>query len=408
MNFLVTLRYLVFAIFIVCNAILASVAVWNSSLGSSFHRDSRVDTYLTVVGGLGLALAFSIIFIELARKNAFTSRVWFEIAWVSLFFMLDLGGASVLTVVGPNDMCEQHNSNGRGSNSSPQPGSCASTQVLLAFTWLCTFILFLYFVLLIILAVVNRDNVSVPHIWECTIHNCPPLTVPRRLASSPTTPALPRFTRNKMFEVHAPVPQRPTAVPPALYSLRSAGLDSQYRIEHFQPPEPPAPSALPPVGYRRASVRSVGNPSSALVSPLYPQYIAAAPSSPPVRPPLRVPSPPPLGDWPRADAPLRIKRKRVPGQGVLTGRSSSGPAPRAPVCAPRRRTLRVSRRCAHRHSTCPKSPRCGTGEGISRAAEQLGVYCSCFRSDSAACYSVEIPCISINFLLSIKYVLYLV
>jgi len=105
MNFLATLRYLIFAVFIVCNAILSSVAVWNSSLVPSSSRQSHTDTYIVVVGALGLALTFTIIFVELVRRNAFTSRVWFEILWTTTFFGLDLAGAAILTVAGLDDVC---------------------------------------------------------------------------------------------------------------------------------------------------------------------------------------------------------------------------------------------------------------------------------------------------------------
>jgi hypothetical protein len=343
MNFLATLRYLVFAIFIVCNAILASVAVWNSSLDvSSSNRESHVDVYEVVVGALGLALVFTIIFVELVRRNAFTSRVWFECLWTTIFFGLYLGGAVVLSVVGVDEMCE---STTQSKNSESQsllpPGTCASSQVLLGFTWSCTFVLLMYLILLVTLTFANRNNESVPRIWECTVHNFPPLTSRRS-----NTPAafLPRFTQDKTPEVVSPAPRRPGTVPSALYTLRSFGLNSQYQIEHFRPPshtsDPPMLSnpVTSPADYLH---RNPSNPGHAMAAvALYPQFLSSA-YVPPARmqpPPMAAVqsshrlsrSPPPLGDWPRADAPLRIKRKNPPPMG-LAEQTAAGSASSRPM-----------------------------------------------------------------------------
>jgi len=331
MNFLATLRYLVFAFFIICNAILASVAVWNASLAS---RDFRIDTYLVVVGALGLALTFTIIFVELARRNAFTSRVWFEILWTSLFFILDLAGASILTATGPGDMCQQHNGNEKISS-----GSCSSTRILMGFTWLCTFILLIYLVLVVILTIVNRNNESVPRIWQCTIHNFPPLTSPRRSHAH----FLPRFSKDQMTQVASPAPQRPNTVPSALYSLRSAGLGSQYQIEHFRPPDAhlmPSSPATSPANHLHRHPSTAGTVQAAVA--LYPQFLSSAYVSqpPPVRTQQTQPtssSPPPLGDWPRADAPLRIKRKLPPTIGLPAMESTVGGASLSRPIGPRTR-----------------------------------------------------------------------
>jgi hypothetical protein len=331
MNFLATLRYLVFAFFIVCNAILASVAVWNSSLVPS-GRDSHIDTYLVIVGALGLALTFTIIFVELIRRNAFTSRVWFEILWTTTFFGLDLAGAAILTALGPDDMCKPKilSRNKQQQQQQLPPGSCSSSRVLMGFTWLCTFILLMYLILLVILTIANRNNESVPRIWECTVHNFPPLTSGR--SNAPVSPFLPRFSQDKMPTVVAPAPQRPNTVPSALYTLRSVGLNSQYQIEHFRPashaPGPPMPSSpvASPADYLHRNPSNAGNVQAAVA--LYPQFLSSAYVSqpPPAHtqlPPIRTlpsqsanRSPPPLGDWPRADAPLRVKRKLPPAMGA--------------------------------------------------------------------------------------------
>ncbi|KAJ7063196.1 hypothetical protein C8F01DRAFT_1131909 [Mycena amicta] len=300
MHFLASLRYLVFAVFIVCNAILASVAVWNNS--SLATRDSRIDIYITVLGALGLFLTFSIIFTELVRRNAFTSRLWFETSWTALFFAMDLAAAAALTAAGP--CSHQHKGNMSASS------SCSSMRVLLGFAWLCTFILFIYLVLLLVLTFTNRNNESIPKIWQCAIHNLPPLAMP--------------------------LPQRPTVIPSALYSLRSIGLNSQYEIEHFRPPAsveppptPPTPTQLSPVAHPlHRNPSSAGSVQAALA--LYPRFISSAYVPPSQEPPPERPSdqpPSPLGDWPRVDPPLRVKRKAQTG--LLSPTRPIGPRTRS-------------------------------------------------------------------------------
>ncbi|KAJ7343589.1 hypothetical protein DFH08DRAFT_873136 [Mycena albidolilacea] len=333
MNFLATFRYIVFAVFIICNAILASVAVWNASLVSPSSRDSHIDTFLVIVGALGLALTFTIIFVELIRRNAFTSRVWFEILWTTVFFGLDLSGAAILSAVGPNDMCAPKISN-RGHSHHPS-GACSSSRVLMGFTWLCTFVLLTYLILLVVLTIANRNDESMPRIWECTVHNFPPLTV--RRSNVPVSPFLPRFTQDKSAAIVSPAPQRPSFSPSALYTLRSAGLDSRYQIEHFRPSSHAAGPVTSPADYLHRNPSNPGNVQAAVA--LYPQFLSSAYVSqpPPARtqpPPIQTlpsqpmgQSPPPLGDWPRADAPLRIKRKAPPPE----EQAAAGSAPSRPM-----------------------------------------------------------------------------
>jgi hypothetical protein len=338
MNFLATLRYLIFAVFIVCNAILSSVAVWNSSIVPSSSRQSRTDTYIVVVGALGLALTFTIIFVELVRRNAFTSRVWFEILWTTTFFGLDLAGAAILTVVSLDDVCAPSK---RSQQSLPVTSSCStSSRLLMGFTWLCTFILLMYLILLVTLTLVNWNNDSMPRIWECTVHNFPPLT--SRRSSAPVPSFAPRFTQDKNV-VASPTPRRPNTVPSALYTLRSIGLNSQYQIEHFRPPSHisahPMPSSpvASPADYLHRNPSNAGSVQAAVA--LYPQFLSSAYVAQP--PPARMQppsnsshrlsrSPPPLGDWPRADAPLRIKRKHPPSMG-LEEQTAAGSAPLRPM-----------------------------------------------------------------------------
>jgi len=89
LNPLTLLRYLVFVVFVVSNAIIASAAAWNLSIVEDIAGDvsaTAISIFLIVLGALGLIVIFTVIFIDLCEKDIFISRIWFEISWVILFF----------------------------------------------------------------------------------------------------------------------------------------------------------------------------------------------------------------------------------------------------------------------------------------------------------------------------------
>lgn len=344
-QFLSPLRYAVFAIFAICNAIICSAAVWNLSIARTLGWNFQVDIYLIFVGASGLALIFTIIFVEFARRNAVLNMVWFECVWVGLFWTMELAGAAALTAIVPNHMCDP-------AVRILVDNSCSSTQLLLAFSWICTITLLGYFLLLVISTILHhkRDR----RIWQRTVRNFPWSPSCDHLSSEPPSPIIPRFTP-KSSTVLAPTPRR--AAPAAMYSHR-AGLSTDYHIEYYKPPppltnQPVPPAAVAPVRNHLPRTRNVteNHPGASF----YPHYIQPSLISQPPRtlPPTRQhhlpPSPPPLGDWPRANAvsqPLRIKRNNAPQPMAATptmeaavGVSTPIPSlPRSRPSGPRRRS----------------------------------------------------------------------
>jgi hypothetical protein len=221
---------------------------------------------------------------------------------------MDLAGGTALAVTVPDFLCAKR---ARGRNPLVEDG-CTSTRVLMAFTWICTATLFCYFVTLFVTTFIRQK--THPRIWHSNIRDLPSFGSLRLV--SPSTPTLPRFKHNTPTIV-APKPRHP-APARLIYSYRS-GLSSEYEIEHYNPSNqaasqvaPSFPAAPPPVtqGYSVAS--------------LYPQYmhstlerqpLAASHTQPSQRHLPYDASPPPLGDWPRANVlsqPPR-KTKRTPG-----------------------------------------------------------------------------------------------
>jgi len=337
-QFLSPLRYAVFAIFAICNAIICSAAVWNLSIARTLGWNFQVDVYLIFVGSSGLALIFAIIFAEVARSNAILNMVWFECVWVGLFWTMELAGAAALTAIVPSHMCDP-------AVQILVDNSCSSTQLLLAFSWICTITLLGYFLLLVISVILHhkRDR----RIWQHTVRNFPWSASCDHLSSEPPSPILPRITP-KSSTVLAPTPRR--AAPVAMYSHR-AGLSLDYHIEYYKPPlpltnQPAPPAAVAPM--RNHPQRTRNATENYPGASFYPHYIQPSLISQPPRtlPPNRQqlpPSPPPLGDWPRADAvsqPLRIKRNNASQHMTVTPPSTEATVgvPRPRPSGPRRRS----------------------------------------------------------------------
>jgi len=178
-SFIQSIRYSVFALFLVCNAIICSVAVWNLSLARAAGLDSQVDIYLAVLGALGVLFILPIFCIDIFRKNALPGRVWFECTWVGVFWMLELAGASAATATLPGLLCA---SNVKGLTSD----ACTSSTVLMTFTWLCAFCLLLYLIGLSICAIVHQEDDA--KIWHASVRFFPWFGTKARLGSAPPTP----------------------------------------------------------------------------------------------------------------------------------------------------------------------------------------------------------------------------
>jgi len=313
LNPLKTLRYLVFVMFLISNAIIASVAVWNLSLNVVARE---ISTYLIVLGAVGLVFIFTVIFSDLFGKDLLISRVWFELLWVILFFVMELAGATTLTA-----------RKGQVCNLNSSVMSCVPTQVLQAFTWICAICLLAYFILLLVSATLKyKDDAT---IWNCSVRKI----IWQQTKTTAFLPPLPRF-HTQVPVIAAPGPQRIVTIPEAVLSYRS-GLSLSYEIEHYQPPAPDATDLGPsadaplsplllqplsmPVSPPRILQQQPQQSSSAAFTPFYPSYLQTAINpalSPQVRRPPQAlsPSPPPLGDWPRHDVtslPARGKRKQT-------------------------------------------------------------------------------------------------
>jgi type IV secretory pathway TrbD component len=322
LTLLLSCRYLMFVVFILCNAVICGVSVWNFFIAQAINWNLQVDAFVIVVGASALVFIFPVIFVNLVAKTLFVCRVWFECAWVGLFFCLEFAAAVGLTAIVPSLLC----TNTAGII---VPGSCTSTQVLLAFTWTCAIILLGYFFLLLLSSIMVAK--SDPRIWQRPVRQFtyPDNVMPGWTESGTRLVEKPVTQRRSRVSIVAPRPRR--VAPAALYEFQSGIGNDGYNSPPNSPPRArksisrPAPIApIASSSTRQQTSQWVRDISRQQPTSFYPQHVQttfASYSFPPYQPPARVkspdlppiPQPQPLGDWPRPDAlsqPLRGRRQK--------------------------------------------------------------------------------------------------
>ncbi|KAI5122084.1 hypothetical protein M0805_006066 [Coniferiporia weirii] len=363
-----------FPLFIVCNAVICTVGAWNLSSVQELSRvgqfnfvlhlllfrrshqyvfsplpPAHADSFLIFLGALGLVVVFPVIFIEVMRKGAITGRVWFEVGWITLFWLLNFAGAAAFTAIAPGALCSFSSPDSHRSGP-----ACTSARILVVFSWLNTGFLFLYFFLLSLFAIMHRKEED-GGVWQTSVREFPWFETKQCLRSTPNSPVGARFVKTKLPSLVAPKPRRP----PPVFVHQRAGLSSAVEIEHFtdiasaeEQPLPPNPTVVAPTASNALS--------------FYPQHVQTTmqvttttygsntyyPSNP-------GPSPPPIRNWPLP----------MPSSGYSTPRSErAAQKQRANSSASTAANSRKSRRSeAH---PLPQEPEHSTARNVpSRAAD---------------------------------------
>ncbi|PSR94090.1 hypothetical protein PHLCEN_2v4518 [Hermanssonia centrifuga] len=91
-------------LFVIFNAVIASVAAWDYGMAHETGHNQQIDAYLIFLGILGVIYIIPIAAVDILRKNAVPNRVWFECLWVGVFWVLELG-ASAVTANASNSAC---------------------------------------------------------------------------------------------------------------------------------------------------------------------------------------------------------------------------------------------------------------------------------------------------------------
>lgn len=293
MSIVLPFRYTFFGIFVICNAIICSAAAWNFGIAQMFGRRMDIDAYLIFLGALDLAFIVVVSVIELTRRNAVVSRVWFECSWLGLMFILHLCGAAVLTARGPQVMCSV-------ALVAQISDACTSIRLTLAASWICVTSLLIYFFTLVAFACVcYREDRTV---WRATVREYPWDGCCKEIPNAPPPPPKPA-------SIKAPQPRRLAL--PALYAHRSRH-SADYDIEPGQ--------TFPPPHHMSQITREAIQPPPPSLYPRHLQAYAPRYQPPPPQPVAgrsTTETPPPLGSWPRANIinePVHKKRRAAPAQ----------------------------------------------------------------------------------------------
>ncbi|KAI0362272.1 hypothetical protein OH77DRAFT_1528271 [Trametes cingulata] len=172
-------RYSSFALFILCNAVICCVSVWNLVLAQEIGWNPMIDAYMIAISALGILFIFPVMCLDLLRKNSIVGRVWFECVWVGVFCLLTLGGAAAITAILPNLLCSF-------AANFLLPSSCTSTKVLLAFAWVGAINLLVYFVVLMVTAIIHMKDDS--QVWGANTRMYPWYKVREALSSARPSP----------------------------------------------------------------------------------------------------------------------------------------------------------------------------------------------------------------------------
>ncbi|KAG8680024.1 hypothetical protein FRC08_016593, partial [Ceratobasidium sp. 394] len=128
------IRYALFALYIIYSGVLVTAGAWHLGLANTIGASAQLDAFVVFLGAFGLLFILAVTFIDTLRKHAVTSTVWFELAWLGLFWVFYLAAASAATAIGPSTFCGI-----QGVDILGWRDACAAIKVIIAFTWIGTF-----------------------------------------------------------------------------------------------------------------------------------------------------------------------------------------------------------------------------------------------------------------------------
>lgn len=248
-------RYVALAFFAVCCILVSVLAAWNiteTQFPAAPATIVQVDTFLIVESILGMLVVFTVLPIELLSKTAVTSRVWFEVTWVALFFVLSISGAAASTATGPSLSCALSL---RRSGSFKD--ACTSASVVQGFAWLSTVTLFFYLVALVGSTLLSAANNA--RIWHTAVRDVAWFaTSQQQLKSGPSSP-----TSRSFQEKQVPV-----------YNVGIQPHAILYQKQTTKETLPEKPAAITTPAVQRARASDVPTPQSLSdTPPLYPQLL---------------------------------------------------------------------------------------------------------------------------------------
>lgn len=160
------IRYALFALYIICSGVLVTAAAWHLGLANTIGAAAQLDAYIIFLGAFGLFFVLAITFIDTLRKHAVTSAVWFELAWIGLFWVFYLAAASAVTAIGPPEFCAPAAVNVLGWKD-----ACSAIKLILGFTWLGTVAFLTHLFTLLVLSLLHAPHA--PGVWHSGVRDFP-------------------------------------------------------------------------------------------------------------------------------------------------------------------------------------------------------------------------------------------
>ncbi|KZV79636.1 hypothetical protein EXIGLDRAFT_772858 [Exidia glandulosa HHB12029] len=302
-------RYVALTVFTICSIILSAIAAWNMSQTRVFAPTApilQIDVYLIVVSVLGMLNIFVLVPIEIVSKSAPTSRVWFEITWVSIFWVLNLAGAAAATAAGPRDSCAPI------ARLDFWKDACVSSMVLQAFAWLSTVTLLAYLSALVVCTLMSASGNS--RIWQSAMRDVAWFsTAQQEIKSGPSSPVLPTI-REKQVPVYN-IGVQPQAV---LYQKYATAKDTSS--------DKSMSLAVPNVQRTRATGVVPSPHSQTDTPPLYPQFLQPRIQTQAVV--QQEGSSPSSGQWttPNSDSPAQQSAASSPASSTSSSPTSTSPS----------------------------------------------------------------------------------
>lgn len=213
------IRYALFALYVICSGVLVTAAAWHLGLANTVGAPAQLDAYIIFLGAFGLFFVLAITFIDTLRKHAVTSAVWFELAWIGLFWVFYLAAASAATAIGPSTFCSPSSVNVLGWRD-----ACSAIKLILAFTWLGTVAFLTHLFALLVLSLLHAPHA--PGVWHSGVRDFPWLDFTARpsfrnsvsanpgarIESEPSSPNKYHYERRGMGQSSAvPVSVQPVA-----------------------------------------------------------------------------------------------------------------------------------------------------------------------------------------------------
>lgn len=180
MNVFLAIRYVTFALLILFSGLTGSFAALNIGFITSGMISTKspateiLDGYLVSLSFLTIIFVFIVIGVELCRKGALTSRIWFEFLWIVVTFLCYLGGAIAITVLIPREIC-QNSQPVRGTNANRHQGAmkmaCMASTAVIVLTWITASLYLLYFIALLVYTLIRSRRES--WVWGSSVIDAP-------------------------------------------------------------------------------------------------------------------------------------------------------------------------------------------------------------------------------------------